>query len=390
MRRTLYTDDHESYRETVREFLAREVEPHYLQWEKDCQIDTAVLRTAAKQGVYALAVPEQYGGAGETDYRYRMVVNEEAARIGATSFNMTLGLQDDLVLAYLLDLTTEEQKQRWLTRFAQGELIGALAMTEPGTGSDLQGIRTTARRDGSGDDADWILSGQKTFISSAMTADLVIVAARTDPDAGSRGYSLLVVERDMPGFSRGRKLEKVGLHGQDTGELYFDQVRVPATNLIGVEGKGMAHLMSHLPQERLGLIASGYTAARAIYEQTVAYCFDRKAFGKAVGDFQHSRFVLAEMSTELDVAQAYVDQCVTAFNAGELSPVDAAKGKWYLTELQKRITDQCVQLHGGYGFMLEYPVARAFADGRVQTIYGGTTEIMKEIIGRDIAAQAQS
>jgi alkylation response protein AidB-like acyl-CoA dehydrogenase len=386
----LYTADHESYRETVREFFAREVEPHYLRWEQERQIDLSVLRTAAEQGVYALAVPEEYGGAGETDYRYRMVVNEEAARIGATSFNMTLGLQDDLVLAYLLDLTTEEQRKRWLVPFARGELLGALAMTEPGTGSDLQGIRTHAHRDGDAPDADWILSGAKTFISSAMTADFVIVAARSDPEAGSRGFSLLVVERDMPGFSRGRRLEKVGLHAQDTGELYFDQVRVPATNLIGTEGHGLAHLMSHLPQERLGLIASAYTAARAVYQETVRYCFDRQAFGSAVGDFQHSRFVLAEMSTELDVAEAFVDNCVRAFNDGELSPVDAAKGKWYLTELQKRITDQCVQLHGGYGFMLEYPVARAFADGRVQTIYGGTTEIMKEIIGRDIAGNARA
>jgi alkylation response protein AidB-like acyl-CoA dehydrogenase len=385
----LYTADHESYRETVREFFAREVEPHYLRWEQERQIDLSVLRTAAEQGVYALAVPEEYGGAGETDYRYRMVVNEEAARIGATSFNMTLGLQDDLVLAYLLDLTDTEQRKRWLQPFARGELIGALAMTEPGTGSDLQGIRTHAHRDGSGPDADWVLSGQKTFISSAMTADLVIVAARTDPAAGSRGLSLLVVERDMPGFARGRRLEKVGLHAQDTGELYFDEVRVPAENLIGTEGRGLAHLMSHLPQERLGLIASGYTAARAVYEETVRYCFDRQAFGTAVGDFQHSRFVLAEMATELDVAEAFVDRCVVAFNAGELTPVDAAKGKWYVTELQKRVTDQCVQLHGGYGFMLEYPVARAFADGRVQTIYGGTTEIMKEIIGRDIAHRAR-
>ena len=390
MRRMLYTADHESYRETVRQFFAREVEPHYLRWEQERQIDLSVLRTAAEQGVYALAVPEEYGGAGETDYRYRMVVNEEAARIGATSFNMTLGLQDDLVLAYLLDLTTEEQRKRWLVPLAQGELLGALAMTEPGTGSDLRGIRTHAHRDGDAPDADWILSGAKTFISSAMTADFVIVAARTDPDAGSRGFSLLVVERDMPGFGRGRKLEKVGLHAQDTGELYFDQVRVPATNLIGTEGHGLAHLMSHLPQERLGLIASAYTAARAVYAETVRYCFDRQAFGSAVGDFQHSRFVLAEMSTELDVAEAFVDNCVRAFNDGELSPVDAAKGKWYLTELQKRITDQCVQLHGGYGFMLEYPVARAFADGRVQTIYGGTTEIMKEIIGRDIAGRARA
>jgi alkylation response protein AidB-like acyl-CoA dehydrogenase len=266
-------------------------------------------------------------------------------------------------------------------------------MTEPGTGSDLQGIRTNAHRDGGPDaapDSDWILNGSKTFISSALTADFVIVAARTAPDAGSRGFSLLVVERDMEGFKRGRKLEKVGLHAQDTGELFFEDVHVPHTNLIGTEGHGLAHLMSHLPQERLGLIAIGYTAARAVYEETVRYCFDRTAFDKAIGDFQNSRFVLAEMATELDVAEAYVDKCILAFNAGELTPVDAAEGKWYVTELQKRITDKCLQLHGGYGYMLEYPVARAFIDSRVQTIYGGTTEIMKEIVGRDIAQKARS
>jgi alkylation response protein AidB-like acyl-CoA dehydrogenase len=390
MRRELYTSDHEAYRETVREFLAREVEPHFLQWEADRQIDPAVFPKAAEQGIYALAVPEEYGGAGETDYRYRLVVCEESARIGATSFNMTLGLQDDLVLSYLLDLTTEEQKKRWLTPFAQGELIGALAMTEPGTGSDLQGIRTTARRDGDEPDADWILNGQKTFISSALSCDFVIVAARTDPDAGSRGFSLLVVERDMVGFNRGRKLEKVGLHAQDTGELYFEDVRVPAANLLGEQGRGLAYLMSHLPQERLGLIAIGYPCARAVYDDTVRYAFERSAFGQSIGDFQASRFALAEMCTELDAAEAYVDKCVLAFNAGELTPVDAAKGKWFITELQKRITDKCVQLHGGYGYMLEYPVARAFVDSRVQTIYGGTTEIMKEIVGRDIAQNARS
>lgn len=383
MRRTLYDDDHRHYRETVREFLAREVAPHFLDWERAGAVDRSLFPKAAEAGIYALGVPEEFGGSGETDYRYRMVVNEEIARVGATSLGMTLGLQDDLVLSYLLDLTTDEQRKRWLVPFGRGEVIGALAMTEPGTGSDLQGIRTSARRDGDG----WVLDGQKTFISSALSADLVIVAARTDPEAGSRGLSLFVVERDTPGFERGRKLEKVGMHAQDTGELFFDGARVPAENLIGTEGHGLMHLMSHLPHERLGIIASAYTGARAVYELTARYCFEREAFGRAIGDFQNSRFALAEMETQLDVAGVYVDRCVESFNAGELSPVEAAKGKWYLTELQKQITDRCVQLHGGYGYMLEYPVARAFADTRIQTIYGGTTEIMKEIVGRDIAAR---
>ncbi|MER7366991.1 acyl-CoA dehydrogenase family protein [Nonomuraea wenchangensis] len=384
MRRELYTEDHEEYRQTVREFLAREVVPHYRRWEEERGMDRGVLAAARRQGVAGLEVPEEYGGAGVKDYRYRMVVCEEVARVHATTFTVTLGLQDDLVLNYLLDLTTEEQKRRWLPGFAGGDVIGALAMTEPGTGSDLQGMRTSARRDGDS----WLLNGQKTFISSGITADLVIVAARTDPEAGSRGYSLFVVEDGMPGFTRGRQLDKLGLHGQDTAELFFEDVRVPQANLLGAEGQGLRYLMSHLARERLGIIAQSMTGARAVYELTRDYCFQREAFGRRIGDFQATRFALAEMETELDIAQAYTDRCVLAHNAGELTPVDAAKGKWWISELQKRVVDQCLQLHGGYGYMLEYPVARAFADTRIQTIYGGTTEIMKEIIGRDLAARS--
>jgi len=381
MRRDLYTDDHEQYRETVREFLAREVVPHHDQWETDRWIDRKVFAAAAQQGIYGLQIGEEYGGAGESDYRYRMVVCEEIARVHALSFGVTVALQDDLVLHYLLDLTTDEQKRRWLPGFARGEIIGALAMTEPGTGSDLRGIRTSARPDGD----DWILNGQKTFISSGIMADLVIVAARTDPDAGSRGFSLMMVERDMPGFTRGRKLDKIGLPGQDTAELYFEDVRVPAANLLGSPGEGLPQLMSHLPRERLGVTATAIATSRAIFDLTRDYCFDRQAFGKPIGDLQHIRFELAEMATELDITEAYVDRSVRAYNAGELTAVDAAKGKWFVSELQKRVIDRCLQLHGGYGYMTEYPVARAFVDTRSQTIYGGTTEIMKEIIGRDLA-----
>ncbi|WP_433781513.1 acyl-CoA dehydrogenase family protein [Actinomycetospora sp. CA-101289] len=385
MRRTLYTDDHEQYRQSVRAFLSREVEPHLERWDSERAIDRSALRAAARTGLYGLAVPEEYGGAGETDYRYRVVVQEEIARVSATAFGMTLGLQDDLVLSYLLDATTEEQRRRWLPGFVDGSLLGSLAMSEPNAGSDLRGIRTSARRDGDDPDADWILDGQKTFISSGMSSDLVIVAARTDPEAGSRGFTLFVVEDGMPGFVRGRKLAKVGMHAQDTAELFFDGVRVPATHVLGPPGKGLALLMGHLPQERLALIATTYSSARAVYEQTARYCFERQAFGQAVGDFQNSRFVLAEMETELDVVEAYLDRCVLAFNAGELTPVEAAKGKWFASELQKRVVDRCVQLHGGYGYMVEYPVARAYLDSRGQTIWGGSTEIMKEIVGRDIA-----
>ncbi|WP_405846665.1 acyl-CoA dehydrogenase family protein [Streptomyces sp. NBC_01518] len=386
MRRDLYTEDHEQYRETVREFLAREVVPHHDRWESERWIDRKVLATAAQQGIYGLQIGEEYGGAAESDYRYRMVVCEEVARVHALSFGLTVALQDDLVLHYLLDLTNDEQKRRWLPGFGSGHVIGALAMTEPGTGSDLRGIRTSARRDGD----DWILNGQKTFISSGMTADLVIVAARTDPDAGSRGFSLLVVERDMPGFTRGRKLDKIGLPAQDTAELYFEDVRVPAANVLGAPGTGLQQLMSHLPRERLGVTAMAIATSRAIFDLTRDYCFERRAFGKPIGDFQHIRFELAEMATEIDVAEAYVDRSVHAYNAGQLTPVDAAKGKWFVSELQKRVVDRCLQLHGGYGYMTEYPVGRAYVDTRIQTIYGGTTEIMKDLIGRDLASKGRT
>ena len=381
MHRTLYGPDHEAYRETVREFLAREVAPHQDDWDRDHRIDRAVFASAAKAGIYALEIDERYGGAGEHDYRYRMVACEEVAKVNALSFGLTISLQDDLVLHYLLDLTTEDQKQRWLPGFASGELIGALAMSEPGAGSDLRGIRTTARRDGDS----WILNGQKTFISSGIMADLVVVAARTNQEGGSHGFSLFAVERDTPGFRRGRQLEKIGLPAQDTAELFFDDAVVPAENLLGEEGRGLQYLMSHLPRERLGVTAQAIATTRVIFEQTVEYCRQRNAFGQPLTAKQHIRFELAEMATELDITEAYVDKSVGAFNAGELSPVDAAKGKWYVSELQRRLLDRCLQLHGGYGYMVEYPVARAYLDTRAQTIYGGTTEIMKELIGREIA-----
>jgi alkylation response protein AidB-like acyl-CoA dehydrogenase len=380
MRRPLYEADHEQYRQTVREFLAREVVPYADQWDADRWIDKKIFPKAAEAGLYALKVPTEYGGSGEADYRFRLVVCEEIARINALSFGLTLGLQDDLVLAYLADLTNDEQKQRWLPGFAAGELIGALGLTEPGAGSDLRGMRTSARKDGD----EYVINGQKTFISSGMMADLVVLAVRTDPEAGSRGFSIIVVEDGTPGFVRGRKLDKVGLPGQDTAELFFEDCRVPAANLLGEEGRGLQYLMSHLPQERIGISVMAVATMRAIYEMTVEYTKQRTAFGKSIADFQNTRFELATMATEIDVAEAYVDQSVLAFNAGELTPTDAAKGKWYLSELQKRVVDRCLQLHGGYGYMNEYPVAKAYADTRIQTIFGGTTEIMKELIGRDI------
>ncbi|MGW6693648.1 acyl-CoA dehydrogenase family protein [Rhodococcus sp. NPDC054953] len=382
MKRTHFEADHEDYRNTVREFLAREVEPHYLQWEEDRLIDRSAYLAAGKSGILGLGVPEQFGGSGVTDYRFRHVVAEEIARTGSTSFGASLSLQDDIVIPYLLHLGTDAQKERWLPRLASGELIGAIAMTEPGAGSDLQGIRTTAVRVGD----EWVINGQKTFITNGIHSDLVIVVCRTDPNAGSKGFSLIVVERDAPGFSRGRKLHKVGLAAQDTAELVFEDVRVPAQNLLGTEGRGFVHLMENLPLERIGIAVSAITAARAAYEWTAAYAFERKAFGNPIGDLQNTRFALAEMLTEIEVTESHVDRCVIAMNAGELTAVDASKAKWWASELQKRVVDRGVQLHGGYGYMMEYPIGRAYVDARIQTIYGGTTEIMKEIIGRDIAA----
>ncbi|TQC48728.1 acyl-CoA dehydrogenase [Rhodococcus sp. WS4] len=382
MQRTIFEQDHEAYRETVREFLAREIEPNYEQWEADRLIDRSAWLAAGKSGIVGLSVPEEFGGSGVTDYRFRYVVAEEIARTATTSFGSGLSLQDDIAIPYIANLGTDEQKQRWLPGMAAGELIGAIAMTEPGTGSDLQGIKTTAVRDGD----EWVINGQKTFITNGIHSDIVIVVARTDPNAGSKGFSLLVVERGMPGFSRGRKLHKVGLAGQDTAELVFEDVRVPAANLLGTEGRGFVHLMENLPLERISIAVNAIAVAKAAYRWTRDYVFERKAFGKPIGDLQNTRFALAEMLTEIEVTESHIDRCVSALNADELTAVDASKGKWWASELQKRVVDRCVQLHGGYGYMMEYPIGRAYVDSRIQTIYGGTTEIMKEIIGRDIAS----
>ncbi|MBS9376029.1 acyl-CoA dehydrogenase family protein [Rhodococcus sp. B50] len=385
MQRRHFEADHEDYRGTVREFLAREVKPHYLQWEEDHLIDRSAWLAAAKAGIMGLSVPEKFGGSGVTDFRFRQVVFEEIARSATTSFGMGTGCQDDIVIPYINHLGTEDQKRRWLPGLAAGELIGAIAMTEPETGSDLQAIRTSAVYDPA--TKEWVINGQKTFITNGIHSDLVIVVCRTDPNAGSKGFSLIVVERDTPGFSRGRKLHKVGLAAQDTAELVFENVRVPASNLLGTEGRGFIHMMENLPLERLSIAIGAISAARAAYEWTKHYVFERKAFGKPIGDLQNTRFVLAEMLTEIEITESHIDRCVIALNADELTAVDAAKAKWWATELQKNVVDRCVQVHGGYGYMMEYPIARSFLDGRIQTIYGGTTEVMKEIIGRDIASQ---
>jgi long-chain-acyl-CoA dehydrogenase len=379
MRRERYDAEHESFRGSVRAFVQKEVLPHHADWEKAGQVDRAVWVEAGKQGFLGFEAPEEYGGSGIKDFRYNTVLAEEIVAVGATGLGFTL--HNDIILPYLLALGTEEQKKRWLPKFVTGELITAIAMTEPGAGSDLQGIATTARPEGD----DFVLNGAKTFITNGILADLVIVVARTDPEAkAAHGLSLIAVERGMPGFERGRRLEKVGMKAQDTAELVFTDVRVPKANLIGELNQGFVHLMTMLPQERLSIAVAAVAAARSVFDMTLQYTKDRKAFGRPIGSFQNSRFALAEMATELELAEVYLDKALTEHNEGRFTVVDAAMAKWWTTELQQRVVNRCVQLHGGYGYMLEYPVAKAFIDSRIQTIYGGTTEIMKEIIGRSL------
>jgi alkylation response protein AidB-like acyl-CoA dehydrogenase len=380
VRRNLYEPDHEAFREVVQAFVKREVTPNVERWEADRCVDRQTWLAAGKQAIIGLGVPEEFGGGGTGDFRYRCVVMEELAKVCATSLSSGFGLQDDIAIPYLVDLGTPEQKARWLPPMAAGEWIGAIAMTEPGAGSDLQGIRTTAIRDGDY----WVLNGAKTFITNGINAELVIVVARTDPQAGSRGISLLVVERGMPGFTRGRKLDKIGMHAQDTAELFFDDVRVPAANLLGREGGGFVHLMERLPRERMSIAIMALASVRAALEWTVDYTTQRTAFGRPLAAFQNTQFELATAVTEADVLEAYLDKAVLELNAGTLTAVDAAKAKLWATEVQHRILDRCLQLFGGYGYMAEYPIARAYADARVQTIYGGTSEIMKTIIAREI------
>jgi alkylation response protein AidB-like acyl-CoA dehydrogenase len=379
MRRSLYESDHDDFRHSVRAFLDKTVAPFHDQWEKAGIVPREVWTAAGEQGFLGTDMDEQYGGGGVRDFRYNAVLGEELTRIGATGVGFAL--HNDVVGPYLRDLATEEQKQRWLPRFCTGELITAIAMTEPGTGSDLQGIATTARREGD----DWVLNGSKTFITNGINADLVIVVARTNTDApASRGTSLLVVERGMPGFTRGRNLAKVGLKAQDTAELFFADVRVPAANLLGTEDGGFGHLMMNLPQERLSIAVGAVASAETVLAQTVEYVTNRTAFGKTIGSFQNTRFVLAELQTEVTVARTFVDECMRQLGSGDLTPADAAMAKYWTTELQNKVADRCLQLHGGYGYMDEYPVSKAWRDARVQSIYGGTNEIMREIVGRSM------
>ncbi|SCG46195.1 acyl-CoA dehydrogenase family protein [Micromonospora zamorensis] len=373
--RTIFSDDHLAFTELVRAFIDKEIAPHHDRWEADGIVDRGLWRAAGAAGLLGFSVDERYGGGGVTDRRFSAVLTEELARAGASG--PAFGLHNDIIGPYLTDLTNDEQKQRWLPGFCSGDIITAIAMSEPGAGSDLQGITTTAVRDGD----TYVLNGQKTFISNGILADLVIVVARTDPGARHRGISLLVVERGMDGFERGRNLDKIGQKAQDTAELFFADVRVPAANLLGVEGQGFAYLMRNLPFERLSIAVAALAGAETVFEQTLAYCKQREAFGRPIGTFQHNRFVLAELATELRLGRVFVDQCLVE---PALTAETAAMAKWWCTELQHRTVDRCLQLHGGYGYMREYPVAKAYLDARVQTIYGGTTEIMKEVIGRSL------
>jgi alkylation response protein AidB-like acyl-CoA dehydrogenase len=379
MQRQLFTEDHELYRETIRQFIEQEVVPNYAEWARNGIVPRELFSKLGELGALSFGVPEEYGGSGVDDFRFNAILAEEGARALVAPAILGPGLVVDIVMPYLLEMANEEQKQRWLPGIVSGETIAAIAMTEPGTGSDLAGIATRAVRDGD----DWIVNGAKTFITNGINADLVVVAVRTGPDR-HKGLSLLVLERGMEGFERGRKLDKLGMHAQDTAELSFTDVRVPAANMLGAEGGGFLGLTRNLAQERISSAVAAVAAASAALALTVDYVRERKAFGSPIGGFQNTRFVIAQMSTEIDIAQAYVDRCVIALNEGDLSPVDAAKAKWWSTEMHGRIVDAGVQLHGGYGYMSEYPISQAYVDARVQRIYAGSTEVMKDLIGRSM------
>ncbi len=376
MQRNLFEQEHLMFRDAVRRFVEKEVKPYHEQWEQEGIVSRAVWRKAGELGLLGIDVPERYGGGGVKDFRYNAIVLEELALAGASGIG--IAVHNDIVVPYLLAYANDEQQARWLPKICSGECITAIGMTEPNTGSDLASVRTTAIRQGD----HYLVNGQKTFISNGILNDLVIAVVKTNPEERHKGISLLVIERGMDGYERGRNLDKMGRKAQDTAELFFNNVRVPVANLLGEEGKGFVYLMQQLPQERLAIAVAAVAACEAALAMTMDYCHQRKAFGQEIGKFQNSRFKLAEMKTEIQVARVFVDRCILELNNGALTAEEAAMAKWWTTELEKRVMDECVQLHGGYGYMLEYPIAKLYLDARVQTIYGGTTEIMKELIGR--------
>lgn len=378
--RTIFDETHDQFRSAFRGWLDDRVVPNHEEWENEGITPRDLWIDAGKQGFLGLTVPESYGGGGTNDYRFAAIMTEEIGTTGVIGSGNGITLHNDIVLPYYLELANDEQKKRWLPGMCTGEIVGALGITEPNTGSDVAGVRTTAVKKGGA----YIVNGAKTFISNGINSDLVITVAKTDPDKGHRGFSLLIVERGMKGFERGRNLDKLGMHAQDTAELFFNDVEVPEENLLGEEGMGFVYLMTNLAQERLGIAVGAIAVADAAVKWTLDYTKERKAFGQSISQFQNSKFLLAELATEVQIAQVYVDRCVELHCEAKLSAEQAAAAKYWCTELQNKVVDRCLQLHGGYGYMREYPIARAWADSRIQTIYGGTTEIMKEIVGRSL------
>lgn len=378
MQKYLLEEEHLMFQEAVRAFMKKEVEPHNEEWEKQGHVSREVWRKAGEQGMLCMDFPEEYGGMGLKDFRYNAIVVEELVRVNSTGPGFSL--HNDVMAPYFIEYFNEEQKKRFMPKMAAGELITAIGMTEPGTGSDLANINTTAIKKGD----KYILNGAKTFITNGIMSGLVVVVAKTNPELKHKGISLLLVEEGMKGFTRGKNLDKIGLKAQDTAELFFEDVEVPVENLLGEEGRGFYYLMHNLPQERLSIALSGIASAETALEWTIQYCNDRKAFGQSIGKFQNSRFKLAEMQTEITIGRTFVDKCIEELNAGTLTAEKAAMAKYWITDLQCKVIDQCLQLHGGYGYMREYPIAKAYTDARVQRIYGGTNEIMKEIIGRSM------
>jgi len=370
-----YTDEHRALRDTTRRFIDREIKPHYAEWEKQGQVPRSLYRKAGELGLLLTAIPQEYGGGGG-DFLFAHIVNEELGFAGATG--PQFGLHSDIVAPYILHNGSEDQKRTWLPKMAAGDVITGICMTEPGTGSDLAAVRTSARRDGD----EYVIKGQKIFISNGQIADLFIVVAKTDAAQGARGVSLFLVEAERAGFARGRNLEKAGMSAQDTSELFFDEVRIPVTNLLGEEGQGFRYLMTELPQERLLVAITAVAAAEEAVRLAIDYVEERQAFGKPLSALQNTRFKLAECRTEAAVGRAFLEQCIAKHLKGELDTTEASMAKYWCTEMQFRVADTCLQLFGGYGYMKEYPISRLWADARVQRIYGGTTEIMKEIIGR--------
>ncbi|WP_026910566.1 acyl-CoA dehydrogenase family protein [Patulibacter minatonensis] len=383
MKRTVFDDEHLMYRDTVRRFIDAEIAPNHERWETDGAVDRDLFRRAAEQGLLGLQVPEEFGGPGIDDFRFNQIINEEVGYAAVIGSGTGLTLHNDVALPYFLDLCNDEQRARWLPGIADGTLIAALALTEPGMGSDLASMSTSAAKTDHG----YVVNGSKTFITNGINADLVVTAVKTDPSQKHRGISLVVLERGMDGFERGRNLEKLGMHAQDTAELFFRDVEVPAENLLGEEGRGFTYMTANLAQERIGIALAAIGVARGALDRTLEYVRERQAFGQSIGQFQASRFTLAELATDVELGTVFCDRAVLALNDGDLTPEDAAMAKWWCTEMQGRVVDRCLQLHGGYGYMLEYPIARWYADSRISRIYGGTTEIMKEIIGRSVVGR---